>query len=355
MLVDGHVHIFEDLGGACGFESADEHLQHARDLMFHRSVGRRLDDNALVTGREWHRGEDPKSLNFRGGDYGKFLWTVDGADYARYYLPPTARNLDSPPEQIIAQLDYAGIDRALVQAGHTYGRQNDYLSGVIARYPDRLWALATVEEWRADNPSQAAELDRAITKLGLRGLFFNTASIALNGRSEMLDDPVFDPFWNRVRELGIPVFWNITSSDPGPDGWMKVHEAFGRWVERYPEVPSIYTHGIPLYRFMRDGHITIPDEIWKPLEAPNVFSEVLIPILMGGVWDFPYVEAQGLIREYYERLGPSKLIWGSDMPNVERHCTYMQCLDYLRKYCDFISASDMDAICGGNLAALFEA
>ncbi len=158
-----------------------------------------------------------------------------------------------------------------------------------------------------------------------------------------------------LRDLGIPVFWNITSSDPGPDGWMKVHEAFGRWVERFPEVSSIYTHGVPLYRFMQDGAITIPDEIWKPLEASNVFTEVLIPILMGGVWDFPYVEVQGLIREYHERLGPSKLIWGSDMPNVERHCTYMQCLDYLREYCDFISPNDMDAICGGNLAAMFRA
>jgi hypothetical protein len=43
------------------------------------------------------------------------------------------------------------------------------------------------------------------------------------------------------------------------------------------------------------------------------------------------------------------------MPNVERHCTYMQCLDYLREYCDFISPNDMDAICGGNLAAMFGA
>ena len=353
MLIDGHVHIFPDLGGRCGFASVDEHMTFARDLMFHRSVGRRLDDNSLIVGRDWYRGQNTEDLNFRGGDFGKFLWTVDGVDHGRYYLPPTARNLDSPPEQINAQMDYAGIDRALIQAGHTYGRLNEYQAEVVGRYPDRFWALASVEEWRIDDPHQSRGLDRAVSDLNLSGLFFNTASIGHSGRRESLDDPVFYPFWDHVRDLGIPVFWNITTSDPGQNAWLDVHAAFGRWVERYSETRSVYTHGIPLYRFWRDGALDIPDEIWGPLMAPNVFVEVLIPILMGGEWDFPYKESQRLIRDYYERLGPSRLIWGSDMPNVERHCTYQQSLNYLRNYCDFIAPDEMEMICGGNIAALF--
>ena len=41
------------------------------------------------------------------------------------------------------------------------------------------------------------------------------------------------------------------------------------------------------------------------------------------------------------------------MPNVERHCTYKQSLDYLRLHCDFIPAEDRAKICGGNVARLF--
>jgi hypothetical protein len=67
-----------------------------------------------VIGRDWHQGENPEDLDFRGGNYGKFLWTVDEIEYARYYLPPTARNLDSPPEQIIAQMDYMGVSRGVI-------------------------------------------------------------------------------------------------------------------------------------------------------------------------------------------------------------------------------------------------
>jgi hypothetical protein len=37
---------------------------------------------------------------------------------------------------------------------------------------------------------------------------------------------------------------------------------------------------------------------------------------------------------------------------VERFCTYRQCVDYLRRYCPFLSASEKDAILGRNTAAL---
>jgi predicted TIM-barrel fold metal-dependent hydrolase len=46
-------------------------------------------------------------------------------------------------------------------------------------------------------------------------------------------------------------------------------------------------------------------------------------------------------------------MWGSDMPNVERFCTYRQSLDYVRRYCDFLTSRDMDLILGANAARLY--
>ena len=54
-----------------------------------------------------------------------------------------------------------------------------------------------------------------------------------------------------------------------------------------------------------------------------------------------------------DQLGAERLMWGSDMPNVERFCTYGQSLDYVRRYCDFVRVSDMDHILGGNAARLY--
>jgi len=84
-----------------------------------------------------------------------------------------------------------------------------------------------------------------------------------------------------------------------------------------------------------------------------VTLELLFPLLYGATWDYPYAESQPLIRELYETFGASKLLWGSDMPNVERSCTYRQTLTYLTRHCDFITPADLDRIVGGNANDLY--
>ena len=84
----------------------------------------------------------------------------------------------------------------------------------------------------------------------------------------------------------------------------------------------------------------------------NLQMEIMFPITWGGGWDYPYPEAQELIRGMRDLFGAGKLVWGSDMPNVERFCTYTQSLDYVRRYCPFLSASEKDAVLGRNAAEL---
>ncbi len=81
--------------------------------------------------------------------------------------------------------------------------------------------------------------------------------------------------------------------------------------------------------------------------------EVVFPITYGGIWDYPYPEAQTLIADMCNQLGSDRLIWGSDMPNVERFCTYKQSLDYVRRSCPFLSAREKDLILGDTCAAFY--
>jgi predicted TIM-barrel fold metal-dependent hydrolase len=52
-------------------------------------------------------------------------------------------------------------------------------------------------------------------------------------------------------------------------------------------------------------------------------------------------------------FGAHRLVWGSDMPNVERFCTYKQSLDYVRRYCPFLTAREKDLILGDTCAAFY--
>ena len=50
---------------------------------------------------------------------------------------------------------------------------------------------------------------------------------------------------------------------------------------------------------------------------------------------------------------PARFVWGSDMPNVERYCTYRQTLTYVWDHADFLNAADRRAIFRDNTLALF--
>ena len=359
MIVDSHAHAFPPLGGPSGFSSRRRHALFTQHLMaFHPQPERRLDDSSITGAQTLYYGEGVTleglpDVDFRSGGYGRLAWTAGGTDYYKQYLPPTLTRLSAPPELMVAQMDYVGVDRAVLQTGHIYGRLNRFLAGAVRKFPDRLWALAMIDEWRADSPGQLRVLERAIDEMGLHGLWFHTGVLGQHGRTELFDAPAFHPFWDRVRDMGIPVYMNVNAAAPGREAYLGELAAFGGWLERYPDVPVMYPHGFSLRRFMHDGKVSIPEEAWEPLMAPNVMVEILIPIFQGAIWEYPYVEARPIIREYHERLGPDKLAWGSDMPNVERHCTYKQSLDYLRLHCDFIPPEDMAKICGGNVARLF--
>ena len=150
------------MGGPAGHRTKREHQRHVQHMIkLHHQPVRRVEDNAVLSRQTLYDGHDLTldgltDVSFRGGGYGRFFWNVDGADHYRQYLPPTLANLSAPAELMVAQMDYAGVDRAVLQTGHSYGRLNRFLADAVARFPERLWALAMVDEWRVDQPSQMA-------------------------------------------------------------------------------------------------------------------------------------------------------------------------------------------------------
>ena len=173
MIVDSHAHAFPPMGGPSRHRSTREHMRYVQHLVkFHHQPVRRVADNSIYTGQTLYDGVDESmeglvDVNHRGMGFGKFGWTSGGVDYSKQYLPPTLSKLHAPPELMVAQMDYVGVDRAVLQTGHAYGRLNRYLSDAVRSFPDRFWALAMVDEWRADQPGQVRTLDRAVNELGL--------------------------------------------------------------------------------------------------------------------------------------------------------------------------------------------
>jgi 2,3-dihydroxybenzoate decarboxylase len=99
---------------------------------------------------------------------------------------------------------------------------NDHLAEVVRARPDKFAAFATTP---LQHPAAGVdELERAVTQLGLRGsmIFGQTA-----GR--YLDDPYFDPFWERAEALHVPVYLHASDAPELPPSLHGRPELVGAW------------------------------------------------------------------------------------------------------------------------------
>ena len=82
----------------------------------------------------------------------------EGVDYYVHLYAPSLQEMAAPPKFMLAQMDYAGVDVAVLQNVFLYGQLNNYLSEAIRRYPKRSVGQAQVNEGQLDQESQIEEL-----------------------------------------------------------------------------------------------------------------------------------------------------------------------------------------------------
>jgi predicted TIM-barrel fold metal-dependent hydrolase len=358
MIVDCHAHVFENWHGACGHPSRAVHLKYLQKVVTRPAARafRARDGKEVKPTMLFRPGDNTwaglTDVDFRVGHYGQLAFTWEGEDYYVQYMPVGMQEIVAPPEFMLAQMTYAGVDRAILQAGGGYGAMNDYNAFAQNQHPEKFTALLHVDEAVADRNEVLDEVDRA-HELGLKGLYY-AQDFSRHGYERNVDHPTFAPFWDKIVRLKLPVFIEL-SSTPSYDraGYVGNLLALGRVLQRYPSHPFVCVMGPPVGHFAPSGRWEIPREALEIYRRDNLLIEVMFPISWGGVWDYPYPEAQELIRGMRDLFGAEKLVWGSDMPNVERFCTYKQSVDYVRRYCPFLSATEKDRILGGNVATLF--
>jgi len=360
MIVDSHAHIFTHWAGPGGHPSREVRWRYIQKNLTRPSAKiRRARDAAPADASALFRKGDNTwtglrdDIAFRLGPYGRLEYSVDGEAYHIQYMPVAMAQIEAPPELMLSQMDYAGVDHCVLQAGHSYGRMNDLNALAQRHYPHRFTGLCHVDEPVADAPAEMAELEHAVNNLGLRGLYYNLDTFARHGFRWHFDDPRFDPFWERVAALDLPVFLEAPAvPDYDERSYVANLARLDRLLTRFPATRWLLVMGPPVSFFAPRGEWQFPEPVARALGRSNLWLEVCFPIVWGGEWEYPYPEAQRLIRGLRDRYGADKLIWGSDMPNVERFCTYRQCRDYVLRHCEFLTSAEKDLVLGRNLATL---
>lgn len=376
MIVDAHVHAFPRLCGEKRGDSEASTLLYLQKFVSDSpsQAVRRSRDNAVVADRaEWAVWDDDATgldgaldVSFGVGKYGRLEWTKGGEGYYLNLYGPTLQDTTASPEYILAEMDYAGVSMAILQNAWLYGHLNDYFAEAQRGYPDRFIGTVQVNEAHADEDAQIAELKRGVLDLGLKALYYGTPRFFECGYSRHIDDARYDGFWDTVRELGIPVFWDISGS-PEPElrdqipyeRFMAQMRRFEVWLDHHPDIQCVLVHGVPLGNLRsQEGLLPVPQELWRIWKRPNVHLELLFPMQVshpvpgGAIWHYPYTQLTPLIEELYDVLGSRKLVWGSDLPNIQRNCTYKQGRDYLQCHDLSLSDADWELLYCGNISRI---
>jgi hypothetical protein len=250
-------------------------------------------------------------------------------------------------------MDYAGVDRAVLQNDHSYGALNELFADAVRRFPDRFLATAHVDELTVAG-AEAVDALRASAEQGLRGVFYDSRDYWTGAANGVIDEPRFDRFWQEVERLRLVVYW-VPGGEPGAGipGYLRQLRRWRDRLERNPNLRMVLVGGLPLS--LVDGRPAgLPEEVLELARSGAVCFEVCLPIVVGGSEEYPYRRAREHVRRLYHECGPTALAWGSDVPNVLRYCTYTQSLDHLRRHADFIPAAELDLVLGGNLAHFFD-
>ena len=371
MIIDSHLYCFEPIDAPAGFASGEEHLRwvqgpHAR----HHQPAWRVRDRTPASSKPL----DPEgtrdlsrqpNVNFRvDRDRGRVVWTVDGEDYTKHFFPPNLRNVEFTPHSAVAEMDYAGVDVALLHTDPMLGRDSAFLADCVRQYPDRLRSMAPVDEWRIVDETDAVitELKTSIRTHGLHAIKF-IPPLAYMGSTEPWDDGPYRPFWQAATALKVPVFFTLgtgpheegraLTDQESRAGYIEELRILMRWMDRYPDTVCSLTHGFHWRLYLHGNGLEIDtDAIWDPFENPNCHIEVGFPVRLGDLFDFPYREVWPMFEQMVERIGADQLLWGTDMPFQNRFCTYRQSRDWIEKYCDFLTPADRTAIMGGTAARI---
>lgn len=364
MIIDSHAYCFTAPDTAAGHASSAQHMEFwQRQYALHHQPAFRVrdrqpgDSRLLINPTPSDALQIAPDRNFRVDRVcNRLVWTIDTEDYTKQQLPPNV--IEFSAGALIGEMDHADVDWALLHVDATLSKDLSALVSYVRAFPNRLRAMAPVDEWLIPgNPEMAImQAQEAILAHGLHALKITPEYAYRMTNSCSFNEPSWSPFWDAVVALGVPLFFTLgerpNSTNPRQGFIEELHE-LRRWQERYPAVTVSVTHGFNWRNFLDGNEFALPPEMWEPFADSHICLEVGFPFRIGDLFDYPYAECRPVIEAMVRHIGPDRLLWGTDMPFQNRFCTYRQSRHYIEKYCqNFISTEDLAKIMGGTAARI---
>lgn len=257
------------------------------------------------------------------------LWELDRPNRP---WPKEARSQPHRPDgysavQMLAEMDAAGVDRAVIVPPTWAGDNNDTALEAVAAHPTRFAIMGRFDPFAPDAPHRIEGWRDQPGMLGIR----------LSRPQRWLDEDV-DWFWTACERQRIPVMALV----PGIAAKLRPTAA------AHPALTLIVDHMAAV------GGGQGPEAAFAGFEdliALASFPQVRVKVSSAPCYSrepYPFPDLDPYIRRIYDAFGPRRMLWGADITRLTS--TYAECLQHFQQALDFFSAEDRQWILGKSTA-----
>jgi len=306
--------------------------------------------------REWHgfRHEAGEGL---GRMVGGGMSTAFSSPKIRFTVEERIKDMDEQKvdvQVLSIHTPFVGYHLASTEGLALAREFNDELGATVRQKPGRLAGFATLP--MQDVNTAIGELERAVTKLGLKG-----ASLDTNVNGEQWDEPKFLPFFKAAEQMGAVLFYHPQPQNNFLMQRIKRHGLFNSLgvilddsivasilicsgiLEKCPDVKICIAHGggpacFAMGRLDRTWHGR-PEARSTP-KPPSAYQKKLYYDTVVG--------SEEELRFLLDKVGADRVVLGSDWPFVPWHPSPVAWVQNLKS----LSAEEKEKILWKNLAAL---
>jgi predicted TIM-barrel fold metal-dependent hydrolase len=261
------------------------------------------------------------------------VWRANSPDRPWRAGEKSHREKPLEAEELLREMDAAGVDRAVLVPPFLDGDRNDLVLDAARLHPGRFAAMGRLDLEDPASRDRIASWRKQPGMLGFRYSFHRPAI------AHLLAEGRVDWLWEESQQADVPIMLYVDHS--------LLHH-IDRVAERHPRLKLILCHmSLPLRKKDEDAFRDL-DKLLALAKRPSVGVKVsALPCYTNDA--YPYRSVQSHVRRVYDAFGPKRMFWGSDMSRLPATATYRQSVTMFTEEMPWLSADDLEWIMGRGL------
>ncbi len=266
-------------------------------------------------------------------------------------MPPLCEQTIHTAEMLIAHMDWAGVDKAVLLQGPFYGECNQSICEAVRSYPDRFFGFAYLDPWDLESHAAFERVSHSKEFVGVKVEFSEATGLCGIHPGVRLDDPNLDWLWAESEQHGLVVVIDLGAVGSAS---YQTH-ALGVIATRHSALTIVIAH------LAQPTPAAFADELTRALWReqislgllPNVYFDTASLPAYVAEEGYPFPTAGQYLWDAIRQIGPDKVMWGTDVPSLLSIATYKQLVQLPCAHLSGLPQSALAQVMGENALRVF--